>query len=545
MQSMNRDCPEASRQTDDWIIKQSRMRCVRYGLQPDALPVPLTKLSAIELKKRQVKYSEVLSVVQYFGDKVLNLLEGTPVMIIVTDQLGSIISIFGHQAMKEILSTLGIAEGIQITEREMGTNVVNLALDQKRPFQVVGRDHYHDVLHQSACYCAPFQFKEVDHLSGSIGIMTAADFHSPFILPLLANMVDSMERELLVRQHSRHQTMMNNLMMNTMKNGVMITDAAGKVLEFNPFAEKFTNRPRKMVIGSPVFEFEQFGHYIREVLQNNERFEDIEITFSNAADHPITCLFDAIPIFNDEGKLVGAYAQFRDITERSELEQQIIISEKYSAIGKLGAGLAHEIRNPLTSVMGFIQLMRERSPVDADRRYLDIIYSELESMKHLISDFVLMAKPGSPERKPCLAEDIIKDTVRLMESQANLQNCVLAERLNTSGTIIPIDPIQIKQVLINLIQNAIEAMPQGGAVTIETGIDDSGGRFLILIKDEGPGMTECQMRKIMNPFFTTKQTGLGLGLSTCNRIIENHKGDLTFTSQVTVGTTFIISLPLQ
>lgn len=526
------------------IINESKRRCLSYGLKPEVLPISLTKLSSRELEKKQVKYHEVLSVVKILGEKVLNLLSETPVMILVSDHKGYVISVFGDQTIKQTMNQLGIVEGIQLNEREMGTNVVYLALSQKKPFQVIGQDHFHEVLHQSACYCVPFEFQEINNLSGTIGLMTSAGYHNPFTLPLLANLVDSMKRELLLRQSSRHQTIINDLMITTMKSGVIITDAKGNVVDLNQFAEKIINRPRNKIIGNSVFTFEHFGDYMHQVLKSKKRFEDIELTFCKPPEQRIICLFDAMPIFDDRCELLGTYAQFRDITERCELEKQIILSEKYSAIGKLGAGLAHEIRNPLTSVMGFIQIMREKCKDETDSSHLNLIYSELESMKGLISDFVLMAKPASPEKKSCFIEELIRDTMRFMEHQALLKKCFFVDLITTIDTVILIDPNQIKQVFINLIQNALEAMPTGGSVIIETAIDHEAKHFQIRIKDEGLGMTEQQMREVMNPFFTTKDSGLGLGLSTCYRIIENHKGKFTFTSQLGIGTTFTISLPL-
>ncbi|MEK8128036.1 ATP-binding protein [Paenibacillus filicis] len=525
------------------LIQESKERCVRYGLQPHHFPDPLTRLSKAELEDQQIKYSEVLSVVENLGAKVMDLLSGTPVMILVSDPQGYIITLFGDQSIKEILKQLGIVEGIQLNEREMGTNVVHLALTANCLIQVVGPDHYHEALQQTACYCVPFHLKEPSPLSGSIGFMTTADLHNSLTLPLLANMVDSMERELLLRQHARHQTLINEHILNAVPNGVLITDAKGNIVDFNQFAEKITNRKRQQVLHKPVFAFEQFGNLIYEVLKNKKSFDNVELTFTNSLEHRTICLFDAMPILQN-GMLLGAYAQFRDITERRELEKQIIVSEKYSAIGKLGAGLAHEIRNPLTSVMGFIQLMKERQPEDAQSSYLQMIYSELETMKTLVSDFVLMSKPASPDRKECLIEELIRETIRFMESQAILKRCEIVSRLPGQGTVIRIDPIQIKQVLINLIQNAIEAMPYGGIVRVSSRLDYENKYIHIHVADAGMGMTEDQMRDIMTPFFSTKDSGLGLGLSTCYRIIENHLGKLTFQSQIGLGSTFTISLPL-
>ncbi|AEI41025.1 ATP-binding protein [Paenibacillus mucilaginosus] len=524
------------------IISESKRRCIEQGMKPDQIPVPVTTLSPLELKRSQNKYHTIISVVDFFGQKLVKMLDGPPIMILIADHEGYVLSLFGDENIRQMMNKLGIVEGMQFSEKEMGTNVVHMALLHNRSIQLVGPQHFHEVLWQTACYCVPFHFKKINNLSGTIAIMTATQYHSPFILPLLTSMVDSMERELLLRQASRDQTIINDLMINTMNNGVIITDDKGNIQEFNSFAEKITNRDRESVIGNPIFAFEQFGNYIYNVLKNKQRFQDIELTFTNSLDHRTICLFDAMPIFGDRGNLIGSYAQFRDITERYDLEKQIITSEKFSAIGKLAAGLAHEIRNPLTSVMGFIYLLRERAKTESESGYLDLIYSELETMKQLVSDFVMMAKPGSPDRKDVVIEDLLRDTVRFMESQAKLTSSTITDYILTDETSMRIDPIQIKQVLINLIQNALEAMPDGGEVKIESRLVNPNS-YQITISDEGIGMTDDEMREVMNPFFTTKEAGLGLGLSTCYRIIENHKGKLSFTSQKGRGTKFTIILP--
>jgi two-component system, sporulation sensor kinase E len=526
-------------------IKKSRERCSTMGLNSSDIPIPLTKLTPIELKQNQIKYNEVISVVQYFGEKVQNLLSGTPILILISDHRGFVTHLFGDQIIKEMMVQLGIDEGIQLKEEDMGTNVVNLALENNAPLQIIGNEHFHEVLSSSACYCVPFQFQGLNNLSGAIALMTATQFHSPFTLPLLANMIDSMDRELILRQHSRHQAIIKDIMINTMNNGVIITDSQGIVLEINQSAESLTNRSRDSIIGAPVYAFEQIGNYIYEVLKNKKRFQDVELIFTNSLSKRSTFLFDAMPIFNDQRMLIGGYAQFRDITERCELEKQILTAEKFSAIGKLGAGLAHEIRNPLTAVMGFFYLFRERSKSEYDLTFLNLIYSELKTMEQLITDFVLMAKPSSPDKKPFIIEDLIHHTIRFMDSQAILNNCQLDNRVSSDNTSLYIDSIQIKQVLVNLIQNAIESMPYGGTVTLTSHIEASGGLYFIHVADNGVGMTDDEMNEVLNPFFTTKEAGLGLGLSLCYRIIENHKGKLTFTSQKGFGTTFTIELPIK
>ncbi|SFL15463.1 PAS domain S-box-containing protein [Paenibacillus sp. 1_12] len=529
-------------------ISESKKRCLEAGLQADILPFPRNRLHLHELHERKNKFAEAISVMDFFSDKTTKLLEGTPILITLTDDLGYIISFFGNEAIRESVEQFGIKEGIQFIERDMGTNVVDMALQYKRPVELMGTDHFHNHLHTAACYCVPFDFmNEVGGLTGTVSMMTLLDFHSKFALPLLINMVDSMQREIVLRRKNRNQNILNHMTLNTVNNGIIIADQAGSIIEFNQLIEKVTNCKREDVIGTSVLKFDLFAPYMLGVLQHGDRIENRECTLSLLHNKQMTCLLDAIPIVDDNQEIIGAYLQIRDITDRIMLEQQIIMYEKFSAIGKLAAGIAHEIRNPLTSVMGFIQLLREKKPsAETNRRYLDIVYNELIVLKKMVSDFVLMAKPSSPEKKEYVLQTIIEDTVQFMTSQANLKNAILTTDLCITLILISIDANQIKQVLINIIQNAFEAMPEGGGeveISLTPNLQDN--CVEITISDNGVGISEKQINEIFNPFYTTKENGLGLGLSICYRIIESHNGNIQIKSNTKYGTKFIITLPFQ
>jgi two-component system, sporulation sensor kinase E len=526
-------------------IEESRQRCLQQGLDPTTIPVPGLTLTAKQLQEEKHKYRKILVVTNYFAEKLLAFLSGTPHLIVVTNDTGYILDNYGDETMKSTINRLGIQEGIKCDEEFMGTNVVALALLEQKPIQIIGKEHYHKMLEDSACYCVPFHFSNFHNLSGAISIMTSVEHHHPTYLALLTNMVDSIERELSLRLANHNQSLIQQLVVNNMRNGIIMTDERGIITEFNAYAEKITGRNRKSVTGTPVFPFEHFGSYFYQALKYRKQSENIELTFRYSLDQENVCLFDVLPILNEQGELLGAFAQFRDITDRVILERQWINSEKFSAIGKLAAGLAHEIRNPLTAIIGFFQLSKQSNDPSKLWSYVHLIETELQSMKQLVSDFVVMAKPSTPERKAVNMQEFLKDTVRFMDSQAILKNTSITAIMDNALTVAMIDPSQIKQVLINLIQNAIESIGKNGTIQLSAELSDDHHSFRISIEDNGIGMTKEELDQILNPFFTTKENGLGLGLSICYRIIENHKGTITATSRKGYGTRFEVTLPLD
>lgn len=255
-----------------------------------------------------------------------------------------------------------------------------------------------------------------------------------------------------------------------------------------------------------------------------------------------------LSLIHDEDKHpLYAIGMVEDITERLELERQLIISEKFSAIGKLAAGLAHEIRNPLTSIMGFFKLMVQNKGNQEFNfeQYHDLLDNELHTMKRLVTDFVLMAKPSAPERKLCNIHDLLTETIQFMNSQAILKiNKMITYTDHSNDVHVFVDPIQIKQALINLIQNALEAVSNEGEVHVSTHFGQEENKLSIIIEDNGIGMNKEEMKQLLTPFFTTKENGLGLGLTICYRIIENHGGRLSYASQEGAGTKFTVLLPV-
>ncbi|MFD0678880.1 MULTISPECIES: PAS domain S-box protein [unclassified Paenibacillus] len=228
---------------------------------------------------------------------------------------------------------------------------------------------------------------------------------------------------------------------------------------------------------------------------------------------------------------------FRDITERKRTEEMIIRSEKLSIVGQLAAGVAHEIRNPLTTLKGFTQLLKAGKRNDA---YIDLMQVELERINQIVSEFMVIAKPQNVELQQHDLYKIIDDVIQFMEMQAIMNKVEIKYNLKENVTCI-CNQDQLKQVFINILKNAIEAMPNGGNIDILMSCTEEsiGIQFI----DYGTGIPQEILSRLGEPFFTTKETGTGLGIMVCQKIIEAHKGTMQIESELDKGTKIMIVLP--
>jgi two-component system sporulation sensor kinase A len=248
----------------------------------------------------------------------------------------------------------------------------------------------------------------------------------------------------------------------------------------------------------------------------------------------------AFPITNDEGKIYRIAGITEDITDLKEKEELLRKSDKLTVVGELAAGIAHEIRNPLTSIKGFVQLMKP----DMDSLHSEIILSEMDRIESIITEFLVLAKPHQDTVfQHRNVNEFIKQTITLLDSEANLNNVQFETTLRQVPDIL-CEGNQIKQVIINVIKNAIESMLHGGLVTVETGAHDEGYVF-IKVTDQGVGISEDRLARLGEPFYSNKEKGIGLGLMVSLKIIENHHGNITFESTLDFGTTVTLLLPTK
>jgi PAS domain S-box-containing protein len=271
-------------------------------------------------------------------------------------------------------------------------------------------------------------------------------------------------------------------------------------------------------------------------------------------------------LLDERLNVVGFSVVTRDLTQRrqveealresekklrqqaDELEQQLIASGRLVSLGEITASMAHEFNNPLGIVMGFAQdLLTETDASSPQYRYLQIIDEETKRCQKIIQELLQFARPSATQLCPAEIQQIIQKTLNLMANHMYKQKIELRLKVDDNLPKIDADAQQLEQVLINMYLNAIDAMPQGGRLTVEAKLSGNGAApsLIVTVADTGFGIEKETAAKIFLPFFTAKKTkGLGLGLPICERIIKNHGGRIVFHSEPANGTTFEIYLPL-
>ncbi len=313
----------------------------------------------------------------------------------------------------------------------------------------------------------------------------------------------------------------------------------------NPAYESMTGYKESELIGKSrlmIWPDDQKENAVKmlEDAIGNEIKVNIETEFRHRSGHEFPVYFTVIPMF-EQGQLVGYFSMVTDISDLKATEEYMRNSEKLSAIGELAAGIAHEIRNPLTSIKGFLQLVFQFNQEPRTNAYYEIMISELSRIEEIVSEMLVLSKPHANFFQPFLISDKLKDVETLLQSEANMKNVHLNVEYGNENPFILGDGNQLKQVFLNLGKNAIEAVSQDGRLEIK--LISQADSVLIQFEDNGPGISDEDLHNIGKPFFTTKETGTGLGFLISKRIVEKHHGTLHISTKIGEGTVVSIQLP--
>jgi signal transduction histidine kinase len=268
--------------------------------------------------------------------------------------------------------------------------------------------------------------------------------------------------------------------------------------------------------------------------------EDVELLriFANSS---AIAIENARLVASLEEKVQDLRSAYKELKENRD---RLVKTERLSAVGEVAASVAHEIRNPLVSIGGFARTVLNKIPEDDPKRqYLKIIVDEVRRLENILKEILNYARPVVPRFQESDLNEVIHQTIGMVEAEIDDESIEVEVDLQKDLPKVWIDPDQMRQVLHNMFRNAFHAMPNGGKISVRTRQQDN--YVGIEIEDSGVGISEDNIDKLFTPFFTTKSTGSGLGLTICSQIIHNHGGSIGVTSKVGVGTTFIITLPIR
>lgn len=266
----------------------------------------------------------------------------------------------------------------------------------------------------------------------------------------------------------------------------------------------------------------------------------IEFRLHHNSGHWIEFESRCVPVKGDYDDIEHIVIISRDISERKQAEEILLQSEKLSIVGELAAGVAHEIRNPLTTIKGFVQLYKWENGADEIN---DLLLSELARIETITSEMLTLGKPQAVQLHRTNIRELVENTLELLSPQAHLENIQFKLCVDESPFFITGEKNQLKQVFLNVLKNAIEAMPEGGNIHINLQKGEE-GECVLTVQDEGCGIPEELLPRLGEPFYSLKEKGTGLGLMICNKIIKQHHGSITYQSKAQQGTLVEIKLPL-
>ena len=272
--------------------------------------------------------------------------------------------------------------------------------------------------------------------------------------------------------------------------------------------------------------------------------EEIDCTIADGSVVPLE--IGASILQDANGVFLGYILLFKDLTEVRSLRREIARNQRLASVGRLAAGVAHEIRNPLSSIKGFATYFKERYPdAPQDQKTANIMIAEVDRLNRVVGQLLEFARPVTVSPKSTSLQELVDDSVRLIEQKAKEKQITVKTLNSVKVDKAVIDPDRINQVLLNLYLNAIESMESGGELGVELSADEENHRIEIRVSDTGCGIPGEHLSRIFDPYFTTKSTGTGLGLAVAHNIMEAMGGKIKISSQPGKGTTFCIAIPIS
>lgn len=327
--------------------------------------------------------------------------------------------------------------------------------------------------------------------------------------------------------------------------GLIATDENGKVAAYNQTAEAILGIPSDTVFAESAAKvLPQELWKLTERLGNSGTVVEEEVECQTASSTGVPLKVSGAVLHGEDEGFLGYVFIFRDLVEVRRLQQEVERTKRLASLGSLAAGVAHEIRNPLSSVKGFATYFREKlkdSPQDRDTATTMI--QEVERLDRVIGQLLEFARPSTLKIKPVRVTDLIRHSLKLIEGDARTKGVEVKTDLPANLPQALVDADRMNQVLLNLYLNAIQAMDGGGVLQVTVSRDDSRKLTTITVSDNGRGIEAADQERIFDPYFTTKSDGTGLGLAIVHKILDAHGGSIKVRSQKGAGTTVTMTLP--
>jgi len=325
--------------------------------------------------------------------------------------------------------------------------------------------------------------------------------------------------------------------------GVIAVDRDGRVTSINPAAQQMIGMSAAAVIGRPYQSlFDGHAHFASALLDTLQTGrEHVGVTLDLPLPRQVLTVNVSSSLLRDShGNGIGAVVVLKDLTEQHRLKTQIMRADRLAALGELMAGVAHEIRNPLTSIRGFMQFLEGCDDIKEWQSYAPLIIRQVDSLNRIISELLEFGRPRPPLIRPVQVNDVIREVLLLSGGKSGVQ---VVTELSAHLPLIDGDGEALKQAVLNLIINAIQAMPEtGGTIRIATALD--GDTAAVTVADDGVGIAPENLEKVFDPFFSTKPTGTGLGLAMVHRIVDAHFGAIAIASTPGSGTVVTLRFPI-
>ena len=442
----------------------------------------------------------------------------------------------------KLMNQLGLKIGSIMIEDYWGNNGAGTCLLKKIPNCIVGQEHYLEIFKPWVCFDYPLHDTD-GSIIGGINISVSVETANPLTIALLDSGVRNLEEQLREREfrHSVNQCIkakerFYRQIINRVKQGIIVLNQHDQVVMANqlavehfPFLSNWENE--QLDIGKVSL----LGEYLKgkECIDNTkvEIGEQVYLISMSKLENEADCEGCRVLVTND-------------VTELEDYEKQNHHKDKLALVGTLASSLAHELRNPLTAVKGFIQLALARDSLDQKtRQQLFISLEEIERTNKLVSDFLLLGKPSAEKKERISLTEVVISSLDICEHHAVQNGIHFIRKIEKEEHYIYGDRDKLIQVFLNIISNGIDAMEFSEKKLLKINVASLEDVVQIVIADSGAGITQDILKKLGTPFFTTKENGMGLGLSIASNIINAHKGRIEFESDGKTGSAVSIYLP--